>query len=138
MAISFFISTVPRGQARARHAVVAGHARTYKSKEQALYENTLQSLMLQYVPKKPMLGALHLSLVVVVPIPASKSKKWKLEAESNMIFPTTKPDLSNIIKGIEDVMQSMLFFMDDRQIVRLDSSKIYGDKPGYSIKLSEL
>jgi Holliday junction resolvase RusA-like endonuclease len=138
MAISFFVSTVPRGQARARHAVVAGHARTYKSKEQMADERTLEALMMPHKPPNPLSGPLSLRVTAIMPIPNSKSRKWQNMAREWEVYPTQKPDASNLLKNVEDVMQAMRFFEDDKQLVTCEILKRYGDEPGYSILLEEV
>jgi Holliday junction resolvase RusA-like endonuclease len=136
--ISFFISTIPRGQARVRHAVVAGHSRAYKAKAQVHDEQTLQALMMPYKPDKPFLGPLTLRVTAIMPIPSSRSARWRRDAVACIILPTVKPDLTNIAKNIEDVMQSLRFFDDDKQVCRLMLNKRYGSEPGYSIVLEEM
>jgi Holliday junction resolvase RusA-like endonuclease len=93
MAISFFVSTIPRGQARARHAVVAGHARTYKASSQIADERTLEALLMPHKPPNTLTGAISLSIGAIMPIAASKSRKWQNRAREGQEYPTTKPDL---------------------------------------------
>jgi Holliday junction resolvase RusA-like endonuclease len=138
MAIRFFISCLPRGQARVRHAVIGGHSRQYKAKEQLADERTLEALMMPFKPLNPLTGPLSLRVTAIMPIPKGKSKKWLQMANDDDVFPTTKPDASNILKHLEDVMQSMRFFEDDKQLVTVNLKKRYGDNPGYSIVLDEM
>ena len=138
MIILFTISCIPRGQSRVRHCSLNGFTRAYKSKEQRLDEQTLQALMMPFKPIKPLSGAISLSVRVFMPIPKSRSKKWKEKAKKGEIFHTGKPDASNILKHIEDVMQSMRFFEDDKQLSSVAIQKEYGVNPGYEIKLMEL
>ena len=136
--ISFFIACVPRGQARPRHATVAGHHRAYKSDAQALDEATLQALMAPYVPEEPLDCPLSLLVEVFIPIPKSFSKKHKEAALNGYLWPSRKPDASNVLKHIEDVMQSMRFFEDDKQLCNVVVWKKYGERPGYMISMREL
>lgn len=136
--ISFFIPAIPRGQARARHTSVNGLSRTYKSAAQKQDEQTLQALMMPYRPEKPLQGALSLRVTAVMPIPKSKPKKWQSRASQGHVRFVGKPDVSNMLKHIEDVMQSIRFFEDDKQIVRALIAKRYGSEPGWYVLLEEL
>lgn len=136
--IDFFVQAIPRGQARVRHARVGNFSKAYKTEDQKRDEQTLQALMMPHRPEKPLSGPLYLGLVVFCPIPSSKSVKWKMQATAGKVRPITKPDASNVLKHVEDVMQSMMFFEDDKQIVSLIIRKVYSDKPGYHITLEEI
>jgi Holliday junction resolvase RusA-like endonuclease len=136
--ISFFVPAIPRGQARVRHAVISGHSRAYKAEAQVHDEQTLQALMMPYVPVNPFVGAISLKILIVMPVPKSKPKRWKIDALGCRVLPTTKPDASNVCKHVEDVLQSMRFFDDDRQICKLEVMKRYGEPVGYHIELMEL
>jgi Holliday junction resolvase RusA-like endonuclease len=136
--ISFFIPSIPRGQARPRHATINGHHRAYKSKDQERDEQTLAALMMPFSPPVALSGAISLRVTAVMPIPKSKSKKWVSDALCGVILPTGRPDLDNMCKGLLDVMQSMRFFDDDRQVCDLEIKKQYGAEPGYHIELREL
>jgi Holliday junction resolvase RusA-like endonuclease len=136
--IEFTISCIPRGQTRARHAVVAGHSRTYKSKEQQADERTLEAIMYEFKPPNPLAGAISVSIRAIMPIPKSKPKKWQIQAHAGLLFPTGKPDLDNVAKNILDVLVAMRFMDDDRQVCELHVSKTYDTEPGYHISLKEM
>jgi len=133
--ISFFVPAIPKGQARARHAVIHGHARTYKASSQKLDEQTLAALMMPFKPPNPLVGPLSVSIRAFMPIPKSKPKKWQIKALEHTTFPTGRPDLDNVAKGVLDVLVSMRFIEDDRQICELYVSKDYGTTPGYRIAI---
>lgn len=133
--IRFRLNVIPRGQARARHA---GHSRAYKTEDQQADERTLEALLAPYVPERPLQGMLSLLIEAMMPIPKRFSKKKIEMAMLRKISPTTRPDLSNVIKHIEDVMQRMRFFADDKQIVELYCCKVYNDIPGYHVTLREI
>ena len=135
--MKFTIPIVPKAQERDRITARGGFARSYKSKTQKLVEDKLLSLLMLHKPTEPMLRAVNLKVKVYLSIPKSKSRKWRLMALQGIIRPTTKPDCSNIIKNLEDVMNEV-FFHDDRQIVDLSISKYYGDIPHWEIELEEI
>jgi Holliday junction resolvase RusA-like endonuclease len=75
-----------------------------------------------------------------LPVPQSKSQKWKRDALDGRIIPETKPDLDNILKNLTDCLQRMRFFSDDKQIAVLKASKRYGapEQVGYNVSLREM
>lgn len=73
----------------------------------------------------PLDGAVHLTVRIYRQIPKSWSLKKQRAAALGEIFPTAKPDTSNIIKAIEDGSNGILW-KDDSQIVDTISSKRYG------------
>jgi len=52
-------------------------------------------------------------------------------------YPTTKPDVTKLIRAAEDAMTGILW-IDDSQIVRQISGKSYSDTPGLYITVEEL
>ena len=66
--------------------------------------------------KQPLSGTLGLSVRIYRSIPASWPKHKKAAALSGEIRPTSKPDTSNYIKGIEDALNGICW-EDDSAIV---------------------
>jgi Holliday junction resolvase RusA-like endonuclease len=139
---NFFIPGEPRGQARTKARAFRRKdgkvvAQVYKSKSQRLEEDKLGWALSQAAPKTLYTGPIGLNLLVLVAVPESWPKRKKLAASIGDIEPMTKPDLSNIVKHVEDVMQGM-FFVDDRQITKGNQEKRYcreGEEPGMWISL---
>ena len=126
------IPIVPTAQARPRFSTQAGFVRAHKSKDQIDNERTLESFLLEHRPAKPLEGAICLGVRAYLPIPVSKSKKWKAQALAGWVRPTVKPDLDNIIKQIKDAMTRLQFWRDDKQVVefQLGTGKYYDDGAG--------
>ena len=61
-------------------------------------------------------------------------KKKHEAAYAGLIWPTTKPDVSNIVKGIEDALNG-IWYKDDSQIVHEYSMKQYAREPGVIVKM---
>lgn len=77
----------------------------------------------------PLLGPLCVSLNFYLQIPPSWSDKKRLDAVQGRLVPVAKPDLSNLIKAIEDGCNSIVWH-DDAQIVELtEVTKQYGPSP---------
>jgi Holliday junction resolvase RusA-like endonuclease len=137
MNISFEIPIEPKSQKRDRITSFGGHARSYKDKAQSQYEGKVAALIAQYRPDKPLEGALSLFIDCLLPIPVSKSKKWKYQAMNGFIHPIGKPDLDNCAKNILDIM-SGVFFRDDKQVVILQVSKSYSTEARWKITLGTI
>ena len=55
---------------------------------------------------------------------------------NNIISPTKKPDIDNIVKIVLDAMNKFAF-KDDTQITKLEVEKIYGIEEKLQIKIEE-
>lgn len=54
------------------------------------------------------------------------------------IRPTTKPDISNVLKGVEDALKG-IWYKDDSQIVEYgEVSKYYGEEPKIIVEVEEI
>ncbi len=137
MKIHFEVPISPQSQKRGRSVHANGHTWTHKNPQQAIYESKLSVLMSQYKPEKPLEGAIGLYITCCLPIPASKPKKWKIQALNCEIQPTGKPDADNMFKNITDVMEGV-FYRNDSQITELSVSKIYSDNPRWIVELTEI
>ncbi|MBW2135753.1 MAG: RusA family crossover junction endodeoxyribonuclease [Deltaproteobacteria bacterium] len=141
--MKFSITIPPKAQIRERvRACKIGDrfvGRSHKHPKQRLEENRLVALLMEHKPPEPLDGPILLGLKAFMPIPKSKSKKWKEAALAGEIRPTVKPDFDNILKNFKDVC-SGIFWTDDRQVVGyLDGTgKYYGDPPRYEIEIKPL
>jgi len=136
MKIHFTIPIIPKAQKRDRIGSFGGHGRSYKEDKQSQYEGKVSALIAQYRPEKPLEGALKVCIGCALPIPVSKSKKWKMQAMNGQILPIGKPDLDNCAKNMLDIM-SGVFFLDDKQVVVLRVSKCYSTEPRWEIEIEE-
>lgn len=141
--IALTIYGTPTAQGRPRITTQGGHARAYdpaKSREYKEYvRNTAIAALNQVGCNAPLEGALTLSVRVYREIPKSFSKKKVEQAESGEIRPTTKPDVSNYIKGIEDALNGVCWH-DDSQIVAYKEpfGKYYSATPRVEIEVEVL
>ena len=55
-------------------------------------------------------------------------------APKRITMPAKKPDLSNMLKAVEDALCGVCY-RDDSQIVRLTIEKHFGDKPGVAVAM---
>lgn len=134
--LSVFIPcSIPTVTAQQKGAfAIGGKVRFFKKKKVKESENTFAALLLPHQPSKPFSGPLCLVLRLTFPWRKSE-RKSRMSAYSS--YPIeTRPDCSNLVKTIEDVMTTLRFWNDDSQVSTLAISKRYGDRPGISINLT--
>jgi len=139
--LRFTVTIPPMAQQRSRSRAVVQEdgkalAMNYKSGQQRKQERKLEALLYEHRPQEPLPGQVWLGVKAYLPIPESKPKKFKAEAMAGLRRPEIKPDLSNLIKQIEDVMNGV-FWLDDKQIVGYlpGTGKYYGDPPRWEIEI---
>ena len=137
--LTFRLNCVPTAQARPRHMrTKSGISIAYKSERQVANEATLEALLAQFAPEKPLGGGLGLLFTAVLPVPASAGKRTREAMLDGEIGPTVKPDLDNLAKQLKDCMTRLRFWNDDRQVVRLECEKIYGEEPCWMVAVERL
>ena len=125
----FFVPGKPQGKGRPRFTK-AGHA--YTPQKTVDYETLIAAEYCRL--QKPMtnfekMANVEIEIQAWFPIPKSDSKKEKARKLSGQILPRTKPDLDNITKAVLDALNGVAYY-DDKQVVKVTASKIYGDQPG--------
>jgi Holliday junction resolvase RusA-like endonuclease len=130
--MKFTIPLPPAGQMRPRATIRGKHAGVYKAAKQRGRERDMETLLAPYRPASPLLGPLWLGIKVYYPLPKRKSKAWYEAARAGRHRPTVKPDLSNLIKHVEDCLANAAFFLNDKQIVGYlpETGKYYDDGDG--------
>ena len=120
MRISITVPGEPVAKARPRFTK-NGHV--YTPKKTAVYEQVI-GLHARAAMKghKILTGAIKLSVTAYMPIPQSWSLKQKTKAMSGALRHTKRPDLSNIIKSVEDALNGIVY-ADDAQIDRYGESR---------------
>lgn len=79
-----------------------------------------------------------MSITIYKKIPTSVSKKKRELMLQHKILPTKKPDLSNILKSIEDGLNGIAY-KDDKQIAHIkDIVEFYDDVPRVEVTLWEI
>jgi Holliday junction resolvase RusA-like endonuclease len=82
-----------------------------------------------------MKSALSVRATFVMPILKSWSKKKQVGAIET--YHTSKPDIDNLVKGLFDALNGVLW-EDDNRVVDMKAIKIYGEKPGIKLEVKEL
>ena len=123
MRISITVPGEPVAKARPRFTK-NGHV--YTPQKTAVYEQVIGlHARAAMKGKKILTGAIKLSVTAYMPIPQSWSLKQKTKAMSGALRHTKRPDLSNIIKSVEDGMNGVVY-ADDSQIDDSHIVKRYG------------
>ena len=128
--IEIFVPGPPQGKGRARSARLPnGKTIHYTPEKTRTYEGIIASLAMDAMGGKPPLGgAVRLSLVIGMPIPASWPA-WKREmAAEGLVAPTTKPDADNVEKAVKDGLNGIVW-RDDCQVVSVTKVKCYSRTP---------
>ena len=126
---------VAKGRPRARNA--GKFTQVYTDAKTRAAEESFLAQSLPHKPDTPLEGPLKVFLGCVMPMPKSKSKKWKEAALTGAILPTKKPDCDNIAKLILDSLNGV-FFVDDSQVVDLQCVKVYGAIPKTQVRIEVL
>ena len=119
----------PAGKGRARSSR-SGHHYT-PGKTRALEKLVQDAADKAWGDKPPMTGALR--LVFVGYCKKTKASRTKYGKE----WPTKKPDLSNIVKLVEDALNSVVYD-DDAQIVQEFIFKEWADEPSIVVQITQL
>ncbi|KKO51132.1 RusA family crossover junction endodeoxyribonuclease [Paenibacillus sp. DMB20] len=94
-----------------------------------------------YAAKKhfvePINGPVATEIDFYYPVPKSWSKKEKDRALKGETFPTVKPDIDNVVKGIFDSLNKIAW-EDDNRVVALITRKYYSTQPRIVIKVWEV
>lgn len=134
--MDFLAFTVPgaaRGKGRPRATTIGGHARMFTDSKTASYENLVRMAAEKALgSRKPFDEPVHVSVRVRVQPPGSASKKATAAMLAGEIMPAKKPDLTNILKAVEDGANTVAF-RDDSLIVRLLAFKTYAETAGVDV-----
>ena len=102
---------LPRGKGRPRFSTRNGFARAYTDAQTESYEGALRlAASVAMVGLEPLQGALSMSVVATLPVPASWSKKKQAAALSGSVWPTGKPDYGdNLAEDMRCALSSIVF-----------------------------
>lgn len=135
--LSVFIPCLPpktTAQQKGAFAMKGGGVRFFKKKKAQAAEQTWWALLQPHAPATPFEGPL--CLVVRITYPWRSTEK-KARIRDHSLYPIqTRPDIDNVYKMLGDVMTTLRFWKDDRQVSSLSIRKTYGDRPGLHINLT--
>jgi Holliday junction resolvase RusA-like endonuclease len=127
---------VPKGRpkfARRGKGVVA-----YTPAKTVAYETLVQRAAGDAMAgREPSARPIKLIVSLALEVPASWSKKRRALAISGEIRATKKPDADNVLKGLKDGCNGIVW-RDDAQVVCVELSKAYGAEPHAAVSVLEL
>lgn len=124
--VRFVVPGTPVGKGRPRAARRGAHTVLYTPEKTASYENLVRVIACEAMRGRvPTIEPVACVLVLTVTPPVSWSAKKITAALAGEIMPTTKPDLDNVVKGIFDACNGIVWG-DDRQVVEVFARKRYG------------
>jgi Holliday junction resolvase RusA-like endonuclease len=127
--------TIPgelRGKGRPRFSTQRGRPRAYTDAKTASAETWIKVCAIEQVGQPMLMGALNVTFMVGVAVPASWSKKKRAAALIGEIRPTGKPDFDNLAKLVSDALNRIVW-VDDAQITDVSFIKRYLDTPSTTI-----
>jgi Holliday junction resolvase RusA-like endonuclease len=99
----------------------------YERSQDKDWKRTVLAQVLPHRPPVPVDGPLVMTIMFYLPRPKSLPKR--------VIYPITKPDLSNCLKAIEDALNGIVF-VDDSRLVEIRMAKRYDAAPGAHIRIT--
>lgn len=133
---------VPQG--RPRLTTRGGHAHAYDPKRSRDYKlHVKQCITAQLADVSgeanpfPLAYPLKLTVMEFREPPKSWSRRRREAALAGRILPTTKPDMSNVLKIIEDALNGVLW-LDDSQIVDVNAVKRYNSSAFVELTIHKL
>lgn len=135
--MTVFGEPVPQG--RPRFSTINGHVQAIDPKKSKDYKQLIQleAQPLFYRGFTAIEAASRFKLHVFRGIPQSWSQKKKAAALANKIYPTSRPDTDNYVKGVLDALNGLVL-KDDSCIVQMEAKKSYSDRPRIEIEVEEI
>jgi Holliday junction resolvase RusA-like endonuclease len=135
--LSFFLPCVP--PKTAHHAKklgrVGGHARMFDSAKLTAAKQGLIELLTPHVPAAPLPAPVVVTVDWTWPWPTSAPKRLRARGRAPH---TKRPDLSNVIKTLEDRLVQLRFIEDDGAVFDMRLRKWYGERAGIAIDITSL
>lgn len=127
--VTFSVPGKPVAKGRARVSVRGGHPRLYTPEKTQRYEDAVRiAAAVAMGDRMPLDEPVALSVTAYVQIPASLSKRKRLEAIEGRVVPGTRPDADNYAKAALDGCNAILF-RDDALVTDLIVRKRYAENP---------
>lgn len=136
--IAFVVPGTPVGKGRPKFRRMKNFVTTYTPEKTASYENLVKVKAQEAMSGHAVIaGPVEVSIRLIVTPPASWSQKKQREALEGRIFPTSKPDVDNVLKGIMDACNEIVF-KDDKQAVDVLVAKRYGTQAMAMVEVKAL
>ena len=125
--ITFKVKGTPVPKGRPRFARMGKFVRTYTDSKTKTNEDTIKQIAsIAMGASQPLETALEAFIYISLAIPSSYSKKRKEACLNGSEKPITRGDIDNFCKQVMDSCNGIIY-VDDRQIISLHSTKVYGE-----------
>ena len=132
--VTFTVYGDPQGKARPRFT---RQGRAYTPAKTAGYEAEIRQMAAAAMgSSEPLETPVSVFCYVTLPIPSSTPKKRLSAFLDGSERPLKKPDLDNVAKAFLDAMNGVVY-QDDKQVVSLHCTKVYGTVPSVNILVKE-
>lgn len=136
--ITFIIPGTPVAKGRPRFARRGNFVTTYTPEKTASYENLVKVKAEIAMAGRPVIdGPVGVVIALRIAPPASWSQKKQRAALAGEIMPTSKPDVDNVIKGIFDACNEIVW-KDDKQACDVTVTKRYSHIASASVTVREI
>ena len=136
--VAFVIPGTPVGKGRPKFARRGNFVSTYTPEKTASYENLVKIKAEEAMAgRSPFGGACQVQMHLFVTPPASWSQKKQRDALEGRIYPTSKPDVDNVVKGIFDGMNGIVW-TDDKLACDVVVVKRFGTVPRAVVEVRPL
>lgn len=132
--VTFAVYGEPQGKGRPRFT---RQGRTYTPKKTASYEDEIRLMAKAAMgASEPLETPMAVYCYVTLPVPQSYTKNRSEACLSGLERPMKKPDIDNVAKAFLDGMNGIVY-QDDKQVVSLHVTKVYGTTPSVNILVKE-
>lgn len=136
--IEFIVPGQPVAKGRPKFARRGKGVVAYTPAKTAAYELLVQRAAADAMAgREPSVRPIKLIVGLTLEVPASWSKKRRALAIAGTICATKKPDADNVLKGLKDGCNGIVW-RDDAQVVQIELHKTYGSIPGALVSVFEL
>jgi Holliday junction resolvase RusA-like endonuclease len=138
MMTTFTIPGQPVAKGRPKFARRGAHVVAYTPAKTASYENLVKLAAATAMRGiEPTARPVALQVTLNLQVPASWSNKRRAAAVAGTICATKKPDADNVLKGIKDGCNGIVW-ADDAQVVRIMIEKRYSESPCAVVRVVEV
>ncbi|MES2352100.1 MAG: RusA family crossover junction endodeoxyribonuclease [Pseudomonadota bacterium] len=136
--IQFTIPGQPVAKGRPKFTVRGGFASAYTPAKTKAYETLVAGIAMRAMAGRPPSDrAIEVLLELRMEIPVSWSKAKRLAASVGTVRATKKPDADNVLKGVKDACNGIVW-VDDSQVVVITVRKLYHAEPCVVIAVREV
>jgi Holliday junction resolvase RusA-like endonuclease len=138
MFVDFCVPGQPVAKGRPKFARRGAHVVAYTPEKTASYESLVKMAAHQAMAGRPPSAApIEIEVALWLQIPVSWTVKKRLAAAAGMVRATKKPDADNVLKGLKDGCNGIVW-NDDAQVVTIVLQKRYAESPRVEVIVREL